>query len=146
MKRAIKSHTEHPRLTDWIRRAVNAWGIEVRSEMLASQTWMRSRCISMGMIQSTSSTENVARPDIRACTGRTASTACIRPGTARSSTPTSTVPPTSCGKHFRKPPTAGSLPGFNSVEIIRHPDLQKAAAVRKSQLAANASRPETTPE
>ena len=34
-----------------------------------------------------------------------------------------------------------SLPDFNSVEIIRHPDLLKAAAVRKSQLAANASRP-----
>ena len=34
-----------------------------------------------------------------------------------------------------------SLPDFNSVEIIRYPDLQKAAAVRKSQLAANASRP-----
>ncbi|WP_270367820.1 hypothetical protein [Eubacterium ramulus] len=27
------------------------------------------------------------------------------------------------------------------MEIIRHPDLQKAAAVRKSQIAANASRP-----
>ena len=34
-----------------------------------------------------------------------------------------------------------NLPDFNSVEIIRHPDLLKAAAVRKSQLAENASRP-----